>query len=199
MNKQEFLMRLREGLSGLPENDIEERLIFYSEMIDDRKEEGLSEEDAVREIGNIDEIISQIIADTPFARLVKEKVKPSRQLRTWEIVLLVIGSPIWLSLGIAVFSVIISVYITLWSVIISLWATEAALWCSVIGSIFSFVFLIFNGNVTSGIVMISAGMVCAGISIFLFYGCKAATKGILLLTKKSVLATKNCFVKKERI
>ena len=199
MNKQEFLMRLREGLSGLPENDIEERLIFYSEMIDDRKEEGLSEEEAVREIGNIDEIISQIIADTPFARLVKEKVKPSRQLRTWEIVLLVIGSPIWLSLGIAVFSVIISVYITLWSVIISLWATEAALWCSVIGSIFSFVFLIFNGNVTSGIVMICAGMVCAGISIFLFYGCKAATKGILLLTKKSVLATKNCFVKKERI
>ncbi len=199
MNKQEFLMRLREGLSGLPKNDIEERLIFYSEMIDDRKEEGLSEEEAVREIGNIDEIISQIIADTPFARLVKEKVKPSRQLRTWEIVLLVIGSPIWLSLGIAVFSVIISVYITLWSVIISLWATEAALWCSVIGSIFSFVFLIFNGNVTSGIVMISAGMVCAGISIFLFYGCKAATKGILLLTKKSVLATKNCFVKKERI
>ena len=199
MNKQEFLMQLREGLSGLPENDIEERLIFYSEMIDDRKEEGLSEEEAVREIGNIDEIISQIIADTPFARLVKEKVKPSRQLRTWEIVLLVIGSPIWLSLGIAVFSVIISVYITLWSVIISLWATEAALWCSVIGSIFSFVFLIFNGNVTSGIVMISAGMACAGISIFLFYGCKAATKGILLLTKKSVLATKNCFVKKERI
>lgn len=199
MNKQEFLMRLREGLSGLPENDIEERLIFYSEMIDDRKEEELSEEEAVREIGNIDEIISQIIADTPFARLVKEKIKPSRQLRTWEIVLLVIGSPIWLSLGIAVFSVIISVYITLWSVIISLWATEAALWCSVIGSIFSFVFLIFNGNVTSGIVMISAGMVCAGISIFLFYGCKAATKGILLLTKKSVLATKNCFVKKERI
>lgn len=57
MNKQEFLMRLREGLSGLPENDIEERLIFYSEMIDDRKEEGLSEEEAVREIGNIDEII----------------------------------------------------------------------------------------------------------------------------------------------
>lgn len=199
MNKQEFLMWLRKGLSGLPENDIEERLIFYSEMIDDRKEEGLSEEEAVREIGNIDEIISQIIADTPFARLVKEKVKPSRQLRTWEIVLLVIGSPIWLSLGIAVFSVIISVYITLWSVIISLWATEAALWCSVIGSFFSFVFLIFNGNVTSGIVMISAGMVCAGISIFLFYGCKAATKGIHLLTKKSVLATKNCFVKKERI
>ena len=39
MNKQEFLMRLREGLSGLPQNEIEERLTFYSEMIDDRIEE----------------------------------------------------------------------------------------------------------------------------------------------------------------
>ena len=57
MNKQEFLMRLREGLSGLLQNEIEERLTFYSEMIDDRIEEGLSEEQAIGEIGDIDEII----------------------------------------------------------------------------------------------------------------------------------------------
>ena len=85
MNKQEFLMRLREGLSGLPQNEIEERLTFYSEMIDDRIEEGLSEEQAIGEIGDIDEIISQIVADIPLAVLVKEKVKPSRKLRVWEI------------------------------------------------------------------------------------------------------------------
>lgn len=94
MNKQEFLMRLREGLSGLPQNEIEERLTFYSEMIDDRIEEGLSEEQAIGEIGDIDEIISQIVADIPLAVLVKEKVKPSRKLRVWEIVLLILGSPI---------------------------------------------------------------------------------------------------------
>lgn len=47
MNKQEFLVKLRKGLSGLPKEDIEERLTFYSEMIDDRMEEGLSEEEAV--------------------------------------------------------------------------------------------------------------------------------------------------------
>ncbi len=43
MNKQAFLTQLRKGLSGLPQEDIEERLAFYSEMIDDRIEEGLSE------------------------------------------------------------------------------------------------------------------------------------------------------------
>ena len=38
MTKQKFLARLREGLRGLPEADIEERLTFYGEMLDDRME-----------------------------------------------------------------------------------------------------------------------------------------------------------------
>ena len=59
MRKQEFLAKLRKGLSGLPQDDIEERLIFYSEMIEDRKEEGLSEEEAVAAIGSVDEIVAQ--------------------------------------------------------------------------------------------------------------------------------------------
>lgn len=46
MSKQEFLEQLRRGLSGLPREDIEERLKFYSEMLEDRMEEGLSEEEA---------------------------------------------------------------------------------------------------------------------------------------------------------
>ena len=48
MNKQEFLAELRRGLSGLPRDDIEERLSFYGEMLDDRIEEGLSEEEELK-------------------------------------------------------------------------------------------------------------------------------------------------------
>ena len=33
MNKQEFLAQLRKELTGLPKDDIDERLTFYSEMI----------------------------------------------------------------------------------------------------------------------------------------------------------------------
>ena len=36
MSKQEFLSRLRQALSGLPEDDVAERIAFYSESIDDR-------------------------------------------------------------------------------------------------------------------------------------------------------------------
>ena len=44
MSKQEFLAALEEGLSGLPREDVDERLGFYSEMIDDRMEDGLPED-----------------------------------------------------------------------------------------------------------------------------------------------------------
>lgn len=197
MNKQAFLAELRKRLSGLPQGDMAERLAFYSEMIDDRMEEGLSEEDAVSGIGSVDAIISQIIADTPTTKPVKEAIKPRKKLRAWEMILLVLGSPVWLSLLIAAFAVILSVYIALWSVIISLWAVFGSVaGCALVGIAAGAVFAAC-GNGLTGVAMIGAGVTCAGLSIFLFYGCKAAAKGILLLTKKIVLGMKACFVKKE--
>ena len=38
MNKQEFIDALRAALSGLPADDVEDRLSYYGEMIDDRIE-----------------------------------------------------------------------------------------------------------------------------------------------------------------
>ena len=197
MNKQEFLAQLRKGLSGLPQDDIEERLTFYSEMIDDRMEEGCSEEDAVSGGGSVDAIISQSIADTPLAKLVKEKIKPKKRLRAWEIVLLVLGSPIWLSLLIAAFAVILSLYISLWSVIVSLWAVFASFIGCALGGIAAGIGFAIGDNGLTGIALIGAGIVCAGLSVFMFYGCRTATKGALLLTKKIALGIKNGFIKKE--
>jgi len=197
MNKQDFLMQLRKGLSGLPQDDIEERLTFYSEMIDDQMEEGLSEEEAVSAIGSVDEIVAQVVAEISLAKIAKERIRPKRRLSAGEIVLLALGSPIWLSLGIAAFAVILSLYISLWAMIISLWAVFASLAACSIGGVMACVVFTVGGNGASGVAMLSAGIVCAGFSIFLFYGCKAATKGILILTKKLVLWIKSCFIKKE--
>lgn len=199
MNKQEFLVKLRRGLSGLPKDDIEERLTFYSEMIDDRMEEGLSEEDAVCEIGNIDELISQIVADIPLTKLVKEKITPEKRLKAWEIVLLVLGSPIWLSLLIAFFAVVFSLYIVLWSLAISLWAVFGSLAVCALSCVVAGIGLICGGSTLSGAAVIGAGSICAGLSIFMFYGCKAATKGILILTKKFAMCIKNRFIKRREV
>jgi uncharacterized membrane protein len=47
MTKQEFLDRLAKKI---PKDEREERLAFYSEMIDDRMEEGMTEAEAVASI-----------------------------------------------------------------------------------------------------------------------------------------------------
>lgn len=197
MNKQEFLEKLRNGLSGLPQSDVEERLAFYSEMLDDRMEEGLSEEEAVLHIGPVEEIVAQIIADTPFKTFVKERVKPRKQMGAWGIVLIVLGSPIWLSLLIAGVAVIFSLYVSLWSVIISLWSVFVAFVGYSFGSMLAGIIFTCTGNKLTGVAMLATAIVCAGLSIFAFYGCKAATRGILLLTKKMAVGTKKCFMKKE--
>jgi len=197
MNKLDFVLQLTEKLNFLPFDEVEERVDFYAEMIDDRMEEGLSEEEAVREIGDLDGIVAQILADTPFSKLVKEKIKSKRRLNAGESVLLVFGSPIWLSLGIAAFAVILSLYISLWAVIISLWSVFVSVAACSLGGILACVIFAAGGNGASGAAMLAAGIVCVGLSIFLFYGCKAATAGTLILTKKMALWTKNIFIKKE--
>ena len=199
MNKQEFLAQLRKGLSGLPKDDIDERLTFYSEMIDDRMEDGIPEETAVCEIGPASELVSQIIADIPLGKLVKEKITPKKKLKAWEIVLLVLGSPIWLSLLIAAVAVFLSLYVVLWSVIIVLWAAFASFVACGLAGIAAGVYFAVGGNGLTAIAIIGAGIVCAGLSIFMFYGCKAGTKGILTLTKKLAIRIKNCFIKKEEV
>ncbi|MBQ7034585.1 MAG: DUF1700 domain-containing protein [Clostridia bacterium] len=197
MTKLRFILSLQERLSCLPQDDLEERLSFYSEMIEDRMEEGLSEEEAVAAIGSVDEIAEQIIAEIPLAKLAKEKIRPKRRLKGWEIVLLVLGSPIWLSLGIAAFAVMLSLYISLWAVIISLWAVFASFAGCFIGGVLAGILSAIGGNIASGLAVLAAGIVCAGLAIFMFYGCKAATKGILMLTKKTAIGIKNRFIKKE--
>ena len=197
MSKQEFLARLRKGLSGLPQEDIEERLGFYSEMIEDQMEEGISEEEAVSAVGAVDEIVAQVVAQTPIARIAKERIKSKRWLSAGQIVLLALGSPLWLSLVIAAFAVIFSLYISLWAIIISFWAVFSSLIGCGFGGVIAGIIFAGSGNVLSGIAMLAAGMICAGLSIFMFYGCKAATKGCLILTKKLAAWIRKCFLKKE--
>lgn len=202
MNKSEFLAELRSRLVGLPQNEIEERISFYSEMIDDRVEEGATEEDAVAGIGSIDEIVAQILEDVPLWNIVKEKIKKKnkkkrRKLKAWEIVLLSVGSPVWVPLLIAAFAVILSLYLSLWALVISLWAVFVSLAACGLAGIVAGVSYAILVKPIDGILLVAAGFVCAGLAIFAFIGCKAATKGTVRLTKKIVLGIKNLFVGKD--
>lgn len=197
MNRIKFILSLQEKLSFLPKEELEERLAFYNEIIDDRMEEGLSEEEAVEQIGSVDQIVSQILEETPIKTLVKEKIKPKSPMKTWIIVLLAVSSPIWGSLLVSAFAVVISLYAALWSVVISLWACFVSVAaCAPAGILASIVFF-STGYPIAGSAMIAAGLVCAGLAIFLFLGCKAASKAAVWLSRQATLGIKRCFIKKE--
>ena len=198
MNKQEFLSQLRQGLSGLPQADLEERISFFCEAIDDRMEEGRSEEDAVAELGDVGDVIAQILEETPIVRLVKERIRPKRRMRAWEILLLILGFPVWFPLLLSVFAVILSLNITLWTLVVSLWAVFGALVGSALGGVAGGTALICTGIVPAGLVLIGGGVILAGLSIFTYFGCIAATKGTAILSKNIVMGIKKCFVGKEK-
>ncbi|MBO7352364.1 MAG: DUF1700 domain-containing protein [Candidatus Methanomethylophilaceae archaeon] len=197
MNKQEFLSQLRNSLAGLPQEDIDERLGFYDEMIDDRIEDGLTEEEAVAEIGPIEAIVPQIVADIPLPKLVKERMKPKRRLSAGEIVLLILGAPLWFPLLVAAFAILLSIYIVIWSVIISLWAVEVSFIVSAVAGVIGGIVLICMGRGAEGLTLIGGGLVLAGLSVFLYFGCLAASKGTIILTKKIALWIKSLFIRKE--
>ena len=197
MLKQEFLDALRRGLAGLPQNDIEEQIGFYSEMIDDRIEEGLSQEEAVAQIGTAEDVIEQIITQTPLTRLVKEKVKPGRRLRAWEIVLLILGSPVWVPLLIAAAAVIAALYLSVWAVIISLWAADFALGASAVGSVITGVVCFAQGHTPAGLGLFGAGVLLSGLTILLFFGCLAASRGVVRLTGLTARGIKSLLIGKE--
>lgn len=197
MNKMEFVFELTERLSFLPWEEAEERVHFYVELIDDQMEEGLSEEEAVAAVGSVDKIVAQIAADAPLSALAKGSIKRKRRLKPLEIILLILGSPIWLSLGIAAFAVVISLYISIWAIIVSLWAVFGSLIACAFGGLIAGISFIVGGKVLSGIAMLGAGAVCAGLGILLFFGCKALTNYTLLLIRKCILGTVNRFRKKE--
>ena len=195
MNKEQFLIELASALAGLPEEDIEKSLEFYSEMIDDRIEEGLTEEKAVAEIGNIDEIRAQIIKDTPLPKLIKEKVKSKRSLSGLEITLLIVGFPIWFPLLAAAASVIFSVYVTLWSLIIVLFAVEISFAACAFAGIVVSPFFFVTGNTPYALFMLGCGLFLAGLSVLWVFVCKWGVRGILWLTR---VFFKSLFIGKEK-
>ncbi|MCR5048221.1 MAG: DUF1700 domain-containing protein [Saccharofermentans sp.] len=197
MNKAEFLKELRTKLNGLPQNDIEERVSFYTEMIDDRVEDGMSEEEAIEQIGPVDKVVETIVSEIPLSKIVKAKVKPRKKMPVWVIVLLVLGFPVWFPILISLVSVIFSVYLTLWIIVITLYAVDLSLAVASIASIASAFVAFIGGEPLVGLASIGSFMVCGALSVLMFFGCGYVVKGVVFVTRKMLLGIKSWFIGKE--
>ena len=196
MTKQEFLAQLEQGLSSLPRQDIEERVSFYSEMIDDRMEEGLSEEQAVADVGSVEEIIAQAMEDRSLLRQITDKVIPKRRLTGLEIALIILGAPLWISLLVGILVISLSGYVVIWSTAVTLWAVFGALAGTGLGCILCGILYAVQGHTVSAVALAGTGLICTGIAILLFYSSKLTTTGLVYVTKMITKGIKSLFHRK---
>ena len=198
MTKHDFLEGLSERLRSMPDEEKNERLEFYAEIIDDYIDDGLTEDEAVAKIGSLDEVALRITELTPAAsdETLSKKVKreekaqkskephEKRGLGVRTITLLAISSPLWIVLLAAAFAVVITVYASLWAILISLWSLPVSLAISAVAAPVAFVVFIVQGFPIAALGTLGAGFFALGLAVFLFFGCMAATKGTVYLTKK---------------
>ena len=197
MDKLDFLLALDKRLDVLSETDRRASLDYYSEILDDLVEGGMTETDAVASLGSVDAIAEEILMDIPLPKLVKAKMKGKKPLSGLEITLLIVGFPIWLPILISVFAVIFAVYISLWAVVISLYATDLALAASAPASLLCAVLLFIAGQPSAALLFLGAALVLAGLAILLLFGCNATAKGLWKLCRLTLRGIKACFIRKK--
>ena len=181
MNKSAFLAALSEHLSALPQSEIEKTLSYYDEIINDRMEEGMSEEEAVNGLEPPDVIAGRILQETPISVLMKERIRPRRSMSALGIVLIVLGAPVWLSLLIAVLAIAFSIYVAVWSVVLSVWAVALALGASSIVAAIAAPFRFAEGT-HMGLMTMGVALFCAGACIFVLFAAWHATRGMIAAT-----------------
>lgn len=197
MNKQEFVSKLQSRLKNMPSKIINDQISFYLEMIEDKKEEGLSEQEAIQQLGSIDDITNEIVNNISLFDIAKDKIKPKRKVKVLDIIFVVLTSPIWLSLFIAFLAVILAIYISMWAIVISFYAIFISLSACTLASLMLSIYYLCSTNYASGLVFLSTSFVLLGLSILSFYGCKYLTKCLIKLAKITNLKIKKLFIKKE--
>lgn len=192
MKKDEFLNELRKRLQGLPKDEIDERVSFYDEMIEDMVDDGKTEEEAVESFGSIDDVVLSIADKTKLRSLVKERVTPKRKITAFEIVLLCLGFPLWFPLLLVFLVLLLIAYLLLWIFVLVTHTIEFAFVSYSLSGFVASALLFNDGKFNYGYVGISTlvlGLACLFIPV-----CYYATKFNIRFTKKIFLGIKNSLI-----
>ncbi|WP_211749234.1 DUF1700 domain-containing protein [Paenibacillus sp. Marseille-Q4541] len=188
MTKSKFLSELAEKLKNLPQSEISKSIDFYSEIIDDRMEEGMSEEEAVNGLGNVEDIAREVMLDsTSLLKL----IVPNSSLSKSDIALLVFASPLF----IIMFALIFTFYAIVWLLIITLFLIELAFLLTGITGVVASI-INFGDNIPFSLLMFFGGLICVGIGIFTFSPIKLISKKIIGLTIRVMRKIKSIFRKR---
>lgn len=172
MNSAQFSCALKEQLVRLPRKEVKKWLEYYTEQILDRTEEGMSEEEAVADVGQPEEIAEQILADRA-----REVVSRPHGKLVWGL----LGLPIWLPLLCAALAVFVCVLIVMWTLMLVCSVLALSLPFGAADGVFAAIY--FN-SWTGMLVYLGASCVCAGLSIPVI----SALKPVAKLSRKATSA-----------
>ena len=166
MDKTQFCALLGNKLKPyLSPKEIYKTLNFFEEMIDDRIDEGLSEEEAVSQLGDINIIVDQILDEHNIGKKQTKLVWRfiPRELGFINIVLLF---PAWIT----IFSLIVSLFIVILSIIFSIVLSIIAIFIGGILLILKSPFyLIYERNISYFLDTLGFGFVNSGAGLIGIY------------------------------
>ena len=191
MTKKEFCDGLRQALHGLPQREIEQTLHYYTEIIADRMEEGMTEEQAVSKMEPMHVIARRVVADFRGSAAPRTRAKLSGLM----IALLILGFPLWFPLLMTGFGLMVVALTLAWVLVLVFWVVCLGLFSGGMAAILG----LLIGNIHTGLPwlgQIGLGMAAMGLSVFLFYGAKAAIPMAMGATVRLVSSVKKGFVRR---
>lgn len=183
MNKEQFLKRLRELLTGIPETEAEEAMDYYRDYFADAGEE--NESRVIEELGSPEKVAENILRDLGYSDTVRnEKAAETYTYRQEEygtdiggrkrekkhlgaawIITMIATCWLWGPLLIAFSAILFGLSIALFAIVLSIGVAALALIvCAVLLIGFGIVKLFIYP--AGGILLLGAGLLMTGLSIF---------------------------------
>ena len=171
MKKLEFINELGTQLHAMPPEEVRPLLDYYMEIVADRMEDGMTEEDAIASLGPIPELAEKILAEQPQLEppsIPAPTAAPApTKKRRWSgnaIALAILLSPLWLTL----FFVLLGVEIALWATLAALVVSAVSMILGgILGAPLSLIPAFDPVSITARLFVFGCCLVCAGIGCLL--------------------------------
>ena len=178
MNKVEFLKELELNLFKMKDSEKNKFITYYDEMISDYIENGMVEDEAVKKIGTPNKIAQELMGEYDSVKL----NLPSFGSKSLNIIITIIGFPLWGSVLLTVALLVLSAYILLWCIPIAAGAGCVGFLASAIVGIVGAPFVIAQ-SISIGVIQLGSGIASIGISLLLGIATIASTKKFISITK----------------
>ncbi|MDV4150726.1 DUF1700 domain-containing protein [Clostridium sp. AL.422] len=177
MNKSTFIDTLRKSLKLLDEDERNKFISYYEEIIEDYKESGFTEKEVIKKIGSPQSIANNILSEQDIINI----NIPSFKSKILNIILLILGFPLWGSLLLAVILLILSAYIIIWCIPFTTGVTSISFFAASLLSIIGSPFMMAD-ILSVGIIQLGVGIALVGTSILLGLITIYLSKKIIIIT-----------------